>query len=523
VRLGIDLGTTRTVVAYADRGNYPIVDFVDDAGDSRGFIPSLVAERDGELRFGFDALAASNDPSFNVLRSFKRLLSGADASPTQTVTLGGTEIELADLLTRFLSHVREALRSRSTLRKKVTHARELSVAVGVPANAFATQRLVTLEAFRRSGFVVRAMINEPSAAGFEYTHRHANTLTSRRDAVVVYDLGGGTFDASLVRVAGHHHEVLATVGINRLGGDDFDAVLSQLALESAGLPAIELPARVAERWLEQCRLAKEALTPSSRKVTLDLEAALGKRAPRPEVSLPVSTYYDACVPLIEQTLGAMAPLMGRAEKEVPEATGLEDIAGVYVVGGASELPVVGRALRERFGRRVHRSPYPSAAIAIGLAIACDDAGAFQLIDRTARTFAVFREGNAGREVVLDPIFERDAVLPVAGEPVERTRSYYAAHNVGHYRFFECGDVDPTGKPRGDMALCGDALFPFDSALVGERDLASVPVERLEVQGARIVEHYALDHNGIVHVRIRNADSGYERAYDIGDTGAGRTS
>ena len=113
------------------------------------------------------------------------------------------------------------------------------------------------------------------------------------------------------------------------------------------------------------------------------------------------------------------------------------------------------------------------------------------------------------------------MLPVAGEPVERTRSYYAAHNVGHYRFFECGEVDPTGKPRGDMALCGDALFPFDSALVGERDLASVPVERLEVQGARIVEHYALDHNGIVHVQIRNADSGYERAYDIGSTGAGR--
>ena len=89
---------------------------------------------------------------------------------------------------------------------------------------------------------------------------------------------------------------------------------------------------------------------------------------------------------------------------------------MYVVGGASELPVVGRALRERFGRRVHRSPYPSAAVAIGLAIACDDAGAFQLINRTARTFAVFREGNAGREVVLDPILGETPCCPWQGSP-----------------------------------------------------------------------------------------------------------
>jgi molecular chaperone DnaK (HSP70) len=75
---GIDFGTTRTVVACADRGNHPVVDFVDDAGDARGWIPSMVAERDGELRFGFDAAAVVDDPSFTVARSFKRLVSGAE-------------------------------------------------------------------------------------------------------------------------------------------------------------------------------------------------------------------------------------------------------------------------------------------------------------------------------------------------------------------------------------------------------------------------------------------------------------
>jgi molecular chaperone DnaK (HSP70) len=512
MRLGIDLGTTRTVVAYADRGNYPIVDFVDEAGDSRGYIPSIVAERDGDLRFGFDAVAVAGDPSFSVLRSFKRLLSGPDAHPAQAVRIGGLELPLTDLLARFLSHVRECLRTRSNLRRKIDQAREVSVAVGVPANSYAAQRLMTLEAFRRSGFVVRAIVNEPSAAGFEYTHRHANTLSARRDAVVVYDLGGGTFDASLVRVAGHHHDVVSTAGINRLGGDDFDAVLSRVALEHAGLRLEDFASSAAEKWLEQCRIAKESLNPSSRKVTLDLEPVLGTRAPKPEVSVPVSDYYDACAPLLEQTIAAMAPLLSRAEGE---SALLEEIAGIYVVGGASELPVVSRTLRDRFGRRVHRSPYPSAAVAIGLAIASDDTGTFELVDRTARTFSVFRESDRGRHVVLDPIFARDEVLPAVGEPIERTRTYYAAHNIGHYRFFECSSVDDAGKPEGDMALCGDALFPFDPELFGERDLAAIPVERFAHQGPRIVEHYALDHNGIVRVKIVNEDVGYERTYDVG--------
>ena len=84
-------------------------------------------------------------------------------------------------------------------------------------------------------------MNEPSAAGFEYTHRHRNTLTSRRDSVVVYDLGGGTFDASLVRMVGAHHAVLGTAGIARLGGDDFDELLAKAALDQVGLEMERIP------------------------------------------------------------------------------------------------------------------------------------------------------------------------------------------------------------------------------------------------------------------------------------------
>jgi molecular chaperone DnaK (HSP70) len=515
VRLGIDFGTTRTVVACADRGNHPVVDFVDEQGDARGFIPSVVAERDGELRFGFDALAVADDPSFTFVRSFKRLMSGAQADPGNRATIGSTTLPMTDLVTRFLEHVREALVTRSTLKRELAGDDIICVAVGVPANAYAAQRLVTLDAFRRAGFKVSAVVNEPSAAGFEYTHRHRNTLTAKRDAVVVYDLGGGTFDASLVRMSGRHHEVLATAGINWLGGDDFDAVLADVALQSVGLTAEHLDGRAGERWLDQCRAAKEGLNANSRKVTLDLEAALGRAAPKPEISLPIAAFYDACAPLVEQTILAMGPLMSRAEREA-EGPDMSEIAGIYVVGGASDLPIIGRALRERFGRRVHRSPYASAAVAIGLSIANDERAELELVDRFARTFAVFREGDEGREIVLDPIFTGEAVLPpAAGEPAVSTRVYQAAHNIGHFRFFECSAVDDRGKPRGDMAVCHDVLFPFDPGLVDCDDLASIPVSRCLDPGPRIVEQYELDRNGIVHVVIRNADSGYQRSYRIG--------
>jgi molecular chaperone DnaK (HSP70) len=176
---------------------------------------------------------------------------------------------------------------------------------------------------------------------------------------------------------------------------------------------------------------------------------------------------------------------------------------------------VTRALRERFGRRVHRSPYASAAVAIGLAIASDGAADFALVDRFARTFGVFREGDGGREIIFDPIFAPDTALPArASGPITRTRTYRAVHNVGHYRFFECAAVDASGKPHGDMTLFGEVHFPFDTRLI-DANVAESPVERQASEGPRIEERYVLDQHGIVEVVIQNLDSGYERSYRLG--------
>ena len=517
MKLGIDFGTTRTVVACADRGNYPLLGFVDEAGDCRDWFPSVVAEKDGELLFGFDALARGGA----VVRSFKRLLADKDARPSRRVSVGRLTLSLDELVRRFLAAVRDAVLTRSTLAAK-RRSEPIESVVAVPANASSAQRFLTLDAFRRAELNPIAMLNEPSAAGFEYTHRHRSTLSSKRDHVVVYDLGGGTFDVSLVRMRERLHEVLTTSGINELGGDDFDEVLVDLVLDRAKIAKSSLEPAALSRLRDHCREAKERLNPSSRKATIDLEAALGEGqaqahlAPA-EVTLPVAEIYEACTPLVEASIEAMLPVMTRLEGD--EGPGdRDDIAGLYVVGGGSELPIVGRILRQRFGRRVHRSPYASGAIAIGLAIACDQAAGFELVDRFSRTFGVFREGQAGAEITFDPIFTRDTILPQTGKaPLAFRRRYRAAHNVGHYRFLECCSMDDAGRPRGHMLFSGDVLFPFEARL-DERDLSKVEVERIATEGRagpQIEEEYRLDEHGIVAVTIKHLDAGFEKVFQLG--------
>lgn len=527
IKLGIDFGTTRTVVACADRGNYPVLGFFDDVGDSHDWIPSVVAEHEGKLRFGFDALALHEASGAAVVRSFKRVLSSPDVRVGRPIRIGSVSISVGELITRFLVYVRDAILTRSSLATGSHKGPPLSAAnirsvVAVPANASGAQRLLTLDAFRRAELSPIAMLNEPSAAGFEYTHRHRDTLNSRRDHVVVYDLGGGTFDASLVRMQGINHEVLATAGESSLGGDDFDTVIVDLVLDRAKVKKTDLDEAAHTRLRDQCRDAKERLNPSSRKLTIDLEAALGEAAPSTEIALPVAEVYEACMPLVNASIDAMLPVMTKLDVESPAAAGAnnelrDDIAGIYVVGGASELPIVGRALRQRFGRRVHRSPYASGAIAIGLAIACDEAAGFELVDRFSRTFGVFREAEAGTEITFDPIFSEGTVLPTSGgEPVAFRRRYRAAHNVGHFRFLECSGVTDDGRPRGHMVLSGDVLFPFVDDLRDADNLHDVKVERVGKNGGpQIEEEYLLDENGIVAVKIKNLDAGFEKIWRLG--------
>lgn len=499
MQFGIDFGTTRTIVTSVDRGNYPVVSFTDASGDTHDHIPSVVARVGDGLVFGFEALDAATRGA-PLVRSFKRELAAGSVNPSTTVDIGGLEVGLLDLVTQFLASVRTSILGASNLAETVGADEVLEAVVAVPAHAHSAQRFLTLEAFRGAGFTVTALLNEPSAAGFEFTHRQARTLNRKRTRVIVYDLGGGTFDASLVRVDERSHEVVSSIGVNRLGGDDFDQILASLAESEVG-GRVRLTERQRFSLLDECRVAKENLSPQSRRIALEVGHA--------PVVVTVEDFYAAAAPLVAQSLEAMAPLVGGLEASHLESAG---VAGIYLVGGGSGLPLVARVLRERFGRRVHRSPYPAVSTAIGLAIAADASAGYSLTDRLSRGFGVFREGDAGTTLQFDPILDRNQILTEA--PIVVTRRYRPVHNVGVFRFVEYARVGEQGEPTGDVTPLGEVLFPFDPALRDGRDLRHVTVEQ-RGHGPLIEERYVIDQHGIVEASVTDLESGYTQQQALG--------
>lgn len=513
MRLGIDLGTTRTVVAVSDRGNFPVVGFSTPEGDVVDHVPTISAATDHGLVHGHAAEHAALRGAPH-LRSWKRLLGRY--GPEHRVCIGDVDLSLMELCEDFLRALAGDLLERSNLPDRTLLP---DAVVSVPANAHSAQRFTTLEAFRRAGFLVRSLVNEPSAAALEYAHRYKNKLNRKRDHVLVYDLGGGTFDAALVTVRGADHDVVDTAGIQELGGDDFDAVMLEMALERAGV-SMEQARPALGGLLEECREAKEALGPNTRRLVLEL-SALGDVAPGEPVVLSVAEYYERLRPFVEHTLRALSQVMApgngaEAVDALKEQAADAGVAGVYVVGGGSGLPVVPRILRERFAHRVQRSVHPSASTAIGLAIAASEDAAPGLQERFTRHLGVFREQQAGRWISFDRIFARGTPMPGPGEPVLVARRHYRpAHNIGHFRFVECGALDDHGQPRGDISPHGVVFFPYDRALRSHDAFGQGDIARMDREGPPIEERYEVDATGAVQVIILDQENGFERRYRLG--------
>jgi molecular chaperone DnaK (HSP70) len=377
----------------------------------------------------------------------------------------------------------------------------------VPANANSNQRFLTEEAAQVAGFNVLGLMNEPSAAAIEYAYRNSAERRSRvGSGLLVYDMGGGTFDVSLVTMGETEHTVETSDGIPNLGGDDFDQILAGLALETGSHDA-DLSAAERHHLLDECREKKESLNPNTRKVTIDLERV---RPGWSQVTLPVDVYYERCRPLIESTRDVVESLLS-AYSGLPLDT-------LYVTGGGSELPPVARILRETFGRKVRRSAYMRSASAVGLAIRAS-AQADGLRDQFNRNFGIWREADSGGTIVFDLIFPRGSRLPQPGEPaLSSERVYHPAHNVGHFRYLECSRLDECGQPLGEITNWEQIRFPFDPQLQSAPDLSSHPVRRLNGQSNLIVhEMYTCDANGNLQVKISADPTGYTRNFLIGQS------
>jgi molecular chaperone DnaK (HSP70) len=500
MRVGIDFGTTHTVVAVVDRGNYPVVSF-----DGLDAWPSLIAANAaGQLRFGSDAAAVRREPGWSVLRSIKRLLN--EAGPQTEVNLAGRDYRLADLLAGFLAQLKSDLAHRSNA--SLGPGETIEAAISVPANASSAQRLLTLDAFLAAGFHVVALLNEPSAASLEYAHRYRSTITAKREYVLIYDLGGGTFDASLLKMTGHTNEVVISEGIQRLGGDDFDEAIVELVLARSKLPRVDATTR--DLLKEECAARKEAVGPQTRRFLVDLTEL---DVDLPPFSCGIDAVYSACAPLVDPTIELLDRIL-----QDPTHGGRDvawsEVAGIYVVGGAGGFPLVSRMLRNSFGeKRVKRSPHPFAATAIGLAVFLDKESGFALSERFSRHFGVFREAHAGTDVVFDPIVFKDATLPADGRtPLVVRRMYRAAHNIGHFRFVECSRL-VDGRPDGDVTPYEPVLFPFDPALYDRDDLGRQPVGRWN-DGPDVEERYVVAPSGAVEVTLTTHPAGFERTFRL---------
>jgi molecular chaperone DnaK (HSP70) len=500
MRIGVDFGTTRVVVAAADRGNFPLVHFEAPDGQMHDWFPPVVAARDRERLYGWDAMAVQDQESWTLVRSLKRALR--TAGPHTEVHLAGRSLPLRTLMTEMMAVLRKQLLEYSNLGAEPGES--LEAMMGVPANANSNQRFMTEEAAQAAGFTVLGVVNEPSAAAMEFAYRNSDERKSKsRNRLLVYDLGGGTFDVSLVSLIDGEEIVEASDGIPNLGGDDFDEILANIAVVLAS-PHPPFTPFERRRLLDECREKKESLNTNTRRVTIDFERV---RPGLKEATIPLDVYYERCRPLIEAT----REVVDRLLKTYAEG----ELDTLYVTGGGSELPAVARVLRENFGRKVRRSAYMRSASAVGLAIRAA-AASDKLHDQFNQNFGIWREADSGGRIVFDLIFPRGVQLPAPDEPpLHYERVYKPAHNIGHFRYLECSRLDEESQPVGEITNWEQIQFPFDPQLWGHPDLAGEPVKPLvEVNELTVREEYFCDSEGNLRAKISEMSTGNTREYQI---------
>ena len=400
--VGIDLGTTNSLAATVKSGE-PVV-LADEAG--RQLLPSVVRYlKDGSVETGWDALAHAESDPRNTVYSAKRLLA---RGRSELKTLPVLPYEIVDapggVAIRTVQGDKSPVEVSAEILKTLAKRAETQLGgeltgavITVPAYFDDAQRQATKDAARLANLSVLRLLNEPTAAALAYG------LDNGAEGVyLVYDLGGGTFDVSLLKLSRGVFEVLGTGGNAALGGDDFDHAVVDWAVSQLG--SVELTAEDRRQLLDRAKAAKEALTDTPETV-LKLELSSGTHA----FTLTRVIFDQLTKSLVDETLEAVANVLRDAKLEK------DQIKGVVLVGGSTRMPCVRREVEAYFGFAPLTGIDPDCVVAVGAAMQANKLAGnaaegedWLLLDVTPLSLGIETMGG-----LVEKIIPRNSPIPVA--------------------------------------------------------------------------------------------------------------